>query len=162
MIAAAIQAPNGMNRQPWSFVVAAGRPLLAKWSARAKTFFAERAGASALHGFREHLQSTEFNIFYNAPMLVVICATDADLMSLKDCCLAAENLMLAAHDRGYGACWIGFAEPWLASGEGRAALDLPEGHVPVAPIILGRPASSPPRPPRNAPQVRWIAPVTAA
>ena len=159
LIAAAVQAPSGMNRQPWAFVVASGRPLLAKWSAKAKAFFADQAEGSALHGFREHLESPEFNIFYNAPMLVVICATDADPMSLKDCCLAAENLMLAAQDRGLGTCWIGFAEPWLTSAEGRAALDLPVGHFPIAPIILGRPASTPPRPHRNAPKVGWIAPV---
>ena len=156
LIEAAIQAPNGMNRQPWAFVVAEGRELLAEWSARAKAHFAAIAPEGALHGFREHLAAAEFNIFYNAPLLVVICATDQDLMSLKDCCLAAENLMLAAHDRGFGACWIGFAEPWLASPQGRAAAGIPEGHVPVAPIILGRPASTPPRPPRNPPVIHWV------
>ncbi len=159
LIDAAVQAPSGMNRQPWSFVVACGRPLLANWSARAKEMFLGHGQASALHGAAAHLAAPEFNIFYNAPLLVVISATDGDLMSLKDCCLAAENLMLAAADRGLGSCWIGFAEPWLSSPEGRAALDLPEGHVVVAPIILGRPASQPPRPPRKTPQVRWIAPV---
>jgi len=162
LIDAAIQAPNGMNRQPWAFVVAEGRPLLADWSARAKANFAAVSPDSALHGFREHLAAPDFNIFYNAPWLVVICATDADLMSLKDACLAAENLMLAAHDRGYGTCWIGFAEPWLGSPEGRAAASIPEGWSPIAPIILGQPASTPPRPHRNRPVIRWVAPALAS
>ena len=155
LIEAAVQAPNGMNRQPWAFIVAAGRPLLAGWSDKAKAYFAAQAG-TALHGFREHLASPEFNIFYNAPALALICATDGDLMSLKDCCLAAENLMLAAHDRGMGTCWIGFAEPWLGSPEGRRELGIPEGHTPVAPIILGYPTAAPPRPHRNPPAVRWL------
>lgn len=156
LIEAAIQAPNGMNRQPWAFVVAEGRELLAVWSRKAKDYFAAVSPASALHGFREHLAAADFNIFYNAPLLVLICATDDDLMSLKDCCLAAENLMLAAHDRGFGTCWIGFSEPWLASPEGRAAAGIPAGHIPVAPIILGRASSTPPRPPRNPPAIRWV------
>jgi nitroreductase len=162
LIEAAIQAPNGMNRQPWAFVVAEGRELLAGWSARAKAHFAAVTPATALHGFHEHLAAPDFNIFYNAPVLVVICATDADLMSLKDCCLAAENLMLAAHDRGLGTCWIGFSEPWLASPEGRAAAGIPPGHVPVAPIILGRASSTPPRPHRNPPDIRWVIPALAS
>jgi nitroreductase len=155
LIEAATLAPNGMNRQPWSFVVAVGRPLLAGWSERAKAYFAAQSG-TALHGFREHLASPEFNIFYNAPALVVICATDGDPMSLKDCCLAAENLMLAAHDRGMGTCWIGFSEPWLDSPEGRREVGIPIGHAAIAPIILGYPTSTPPRPHRNPPAVRWL------
>ncbi len=162
LIEAAIQAPNGMNRQPWAFVAVEGRELLAGWSARAKVHFAAVTPATALHGFREHLAAADFNIFYNAPVLVLICATDADMMSLKDCCLAAENMMLAAHDRGLGTCWIGFSEPWLASPEGRAAAGIPAGHVPVAPIILGRPRSTPPRPHRNPPDLRWVTPALAS
>ena len=156
LIKAAIQAPNGMNRQPWAFVVAEGRPLLEDWSKRAKAHFLATMSSGALHGFREHLADPHFNIFYNAPTLVLICATDGDLMSLKDCCLAAENLILAAQDRGLGTCWIGFSEPWFASPEGRAAAMIGEGHAPIAPIILGRPASLPPRVHRSTPNIRWI------
>jgi nitroreductase len=161
LIEAAIQAPNGLNRQPWAFVVAEGRPLLAEWSTKAKAYFAATTD-SALQGFREHLALADFNIFYNAPVLVVICATNPDPMSMKDCCLAAQNLMLAAHDRGLGSCWIGFAEPWLGSAEGRDAAGIPDDHTPVAPIIVGRPKTTPPRPHRNPPLVRWLTPAPAS
>jgi nitroreductase len=157
LVDAAIQAPSGMNRQPWAFTVVSGRALLADWSAKAKAYLlASLEPGSALHDARQHLDAPDFNIFYNAPLLVVICATDSDPMSLKDCCLAAENLMLAAYDRGMGTCWIGFSESWLASPEGRTALGIPADHVPVAPIILGRPTHSPPRPHRTPAAVRWI------
>jgi nitroreductase len=160
LIEAAIQAPSGVNRQPWSFVVVEGRPTLARWSKLAKTHLLQ-SGALAEPGLREHLTSQDFNMFYNAPVLVVICATDADQMSMKDCCLAAQNLMLAAHDRGMGSCWIGFSEAWLGSAEGKAELGVPSNYVPVAPIILGRPAFSPPRPHRNPAVVHWIGKVMA-
>jgi nitroreductase len=161
LIEAAIQAPNGMNRQPWSFVVATGRPALARWSALAKAHLLQHA-ATPLVELREPLTSADFNIFYNAPHLVLICATDSEPMSLKDCCLAAENLMLAAHDRGMGTCWIGLAEAWLSSTDGKVELGVPADHVPIAPIIFGRPASTPPRPHREAAKVSWLEPAHAA
>jgi len=161
LIEAAMQAPNGVNRQPWAFVVASGRERLARWSRLAKAQLL-KLESGPLAGLRDRLATETFNIFYNAPTLIVICATDSELMSLKDCCLAAENLMLAAHDRGLGTCWIGFSEAWLGSEEGRAELGIRPEHVPVAPIILGRPAATPPKPHRNPPIVRWIEMATAA
>ena len=157
LIEAAIEAPSGVNLQPWTFVVASGRPLLARWSKLAKAHVLDTQ-TSTPHGLMEHLTSEAFNIFYNAPHLIVICATDTSLMSLKDCCLAAENLMLAAYDRGMGSCWIWFSESWLASPQGREELGIRPDCVPVAPVILGRPTGSPPRPHRNPPAIRWIAP----
>ena len=157
LIDAAIQAPSGVNRQPWSFFVVTGRDLLERCSTAAKAhLLGALTGQPLLEGFRGHLTSPEFNIFYNAPVLLIICATDPDLMSLKDCCLAAQNLMLAAHDRGMGACWIGFSEAWLNSPGGKAALGIPESFTPVAPIILGTPASRPDRPHRNPPDIHWV------
>lgn len=163
VIDAAIQAPSGVNRQPWAFVVTMGRPTLARFSGLAKAHLLPSiAKDSPLHGFREHLEDETFNIFYNAPVLVVISATDKDLMSLKDCCLAAQNVMLAALDRGLGSCWIGFSEAWLGTPEGKAQLGIPEKHIPVAPIILGRPATMPPAPARRAAEIRWQEPAAEA
>jgi nitroreductase len=75
---------------------------------------------------------------------------------VEDCSLAAENLMLAARAFGLGTCWIGFAQAWLATSEGKAALKLPGGYVPVAPIIVGHPKSAPPPVPRKKPEIHWI------
>ena len=55
----------------------------------------------------------EFNIFYDAGILVVFCARNRDPGAAEDCGLAAENFMLAALDFGLGTCPIGFARPWL-------------------------------------------------
>jgi len=155
LIAAAVQAPNGMNRQPWAFAVIEGRATLVDHSARAKSHLV-REGAS-FAGHRDTLLDPDINIFYEAPVLVAVCATDPDPMSIKDCCLAAENLMLAAHDRQLGTCWIGLAEPWLNTADGKRSLDAPDTWTVVAPIILGYPAETPRRTHRNAPDIRWVA-----
>ena len=43
----------------------------------------------------------------------------------EDCSLAAENLMLAAFAERLGTCWIGFAQSYLNTAEGRTALGIP-------------------------------------
>ena len=157
VIAAAIRAPNAMNRQPWSFVVVTKRAILDRWSEQAKKHTLASLPANPhLAGYREHLASPTFNIFYSAPALIVICATEPDQMAMQDCCLAAENLMLAAHGRGLGTCWIGFAAPWLNLPEGKAELQVPANYVPVAPIIIGRPRGEPAMSSRREPQITWI------
>ena len=157
VIAAATFAPSGMNRQPWSFVVVTDRESRHRWSDQAKQhLLASLSDNPHLAGYREHLESPAFNIFYNAPALIVICATEPDQMAMQDCCLAAENLMLAAHGRGLGTCWIGFAAPWLNLPQGKAELRIPAEHVPVAPIIIGHPRGEPAMPARRKPQVAWI------
>ncbi len=157
VIAAAIRAPNAMNRQPWSFAVVKDRAVLDRCAQRAKAHvLGGISPGSPLAHYRDHLASREFHIFYNAPALIVISATAPDPMATQDCCLAAENLMLAAHASGLGTCWIGFAEAWLRQPEGRQELGLPSHHLPVAPIIIGHPSITLPAPPRGEPDILWI------
>jgi nitroreductase len=66
--------------------------------------------------------------------------------------------MLAARAAGLGTCWIGFAQTWLGTPAGKAALKLPAAYAPVAPIIVGHPKSAPPPIPRKEPEIRWIGP----
>lgn len=158
LIDAAIWAPSGVNLQPWSFVVVDAAGTLAAWSDKAKVLLkGSTVDHPELAGLQSMLASPTFNIFYNAPALIIICATQADEMALKDCCLAAQNLMLAATAAGLGACWIGLSEAWLNSDEGKAALGIPSGFRVIAPIIVGHPGGSPPQAPvRRKPDVRHV------
>lgn len=157
LIDAAIWAPSGVNLQPWSFVVVRNRAILAAWSDSAKAVLRKSTPEHPeLTGLQAMLASPGFNIFYNAPALIVICATTSDEMAAKDCCLAAQNLMLAARAAELGACWIGLSEPWLNSDPGKAALGLAPSGRAIAPIIVGRPASWPPPPARRDADVRHI------
>ena len=115
------------------------------------------AGSAGVRSFRQLLSDPDFQIFYHAPALIVIAAVAASPWAVEDCSLAAENLMLATHAEGLGSCWIGFAQPWLNSPAGKAALGFPAAYIPVAPIIVGRPKAAPPPVPRKTPEIRWIA-----
>ncbi|HVJ40444.1 MAG TPA: nitroreductase [Dongiaceae bacterium] len=156
LVEAATQAPSAVNQQPWSFCVIRDREMLARISKEAKAHMLRTSAAALSHHFQEVLSDPAFDIFYDAPVLVVISASAESPWATVDCSLAAENLMLAARNFDLGSCWIGFANGWLASAEGKAALGLPVHHVPVAPIILGHPKTQPPVVPRKEPEIRWI------
>jgi nitroreductase len=61
-------------------------------------------------------------------------------MGVQSVALACQNLLLAAHAKGLGACWMCAAlfVPELI----RTTLDLPETWEPQALITLGYPAES--------------------
>lgn len=155
LIDAATQAPSAMNRQPWSFRVITDPAVMQRISDAAKTHMLDTA-SDQLGEFKAILGDPAFHIFYHAPALVVICATESGPWSQIDCALAAENMMLAAFDSGLGSCWIGFAQGWLGTPEGKAVLELPESDIPVAPIIVGRPQGPAATVPRKEADIRWI------
>lgn len=157
LIEAAIQAPSAMNDQPWAFCVVRNLSLLNRISDEAKRHILRNSPAGlAAHHFKELLGDEKFHIFYHAPVLILICAVEDNAWSHIDCTLAAQNLMLAAHDRGLGTCWIGFAQAWLQTDDGRSALSLPANWMAVAPIIIGHPSRPASAPPRRKPEVRWL------
>jgi nitroreductase len=157
LIAAAVQAPSAMNRQPWSFVVVEDQAALERYSHQAKAHLLETVAESeALGHYRALLADPAFHIFYHAPAVIVICATSAEDGTAEDCCLAAQNLMLAAHGAGLGTCWIGFSRSWLNLPEGKKELRIPAHYVPVAPIALGHPKAPMPPVPRRHADILWL------
>jgi nitroreductase len=157
LIDAAVQAPSAVNEQPWSFVVVRDQALLTRISTEAKAHMPKTTPAGLIsHHFQEILNDPQFHVFYHAPVLIVIASVTEGPWAVIDCTLAAENLMLSARAAGLGSCWIGFAQGWLATNEGKAALKLPAGYLPVAPIILGHPQSWPAPVPRKTPDIRWM------
>lgn len=159
LIDAAVQAPSAVNAQPWSFCVVRDRTLLDKISRDAKAHMVRSTPLGLVsHHFDQILNDPSFDIFYQAPVLIVICSMAEIPWAVEDCALAAENLMLAARAAGLGTCWIGFAQGFLGTPDGKAALKLPAAYKPVAPIIVGHPRSTPAPVPRKEPEIRWISP----
>jgi len=75
--------------------------------------------------FRSRLTDPGFQIFYHAPVLILISAGAQGPWIVEDGALAAENLMLAAHAAGLGTCWIGFAQSFLNTSNGKNMLGIP-------------------------------------
>jgi len=160
LIDAAIRAPTAMHEEPWGFAVVTEAAALRRYAAAAKAhLLATMAPNSPLAHYRDMLSNSEFDLFYGAPALVLVCADSARApvaaLGTIDCCLAAENLMLAAYGLGLGTCWIGLAELWLCRPGTRKEIGLPETWLPIAPIIVGHPKSHPPAVPRRTPEIVW-------
>ncbi len=161
LIEAAIEAPSAMNLQPWAFAVIIGRERIDHYGVRAKKWLLQNLGQwSEQEHVRKILEDPDFNLFYGAPALILVMAKKPDAQSLEDCCLAAENLMLAAREMRLGTCWIGFARSWLNQYHIKAELGLPQDYTIVAPIVAGYPVSWPESTGRRRPEIHWVTPVT--
>ena len=153
LIRAATLAPSGMNSQPWAFGVIEGAERLRALSDRVKTdLLAKLAAMPALERYREALCDPAYNVFYGAPVLVVLYSRPMPYDGRGACAMAAFSLMLSARDAGLGTCWIGFSESLLESQELKAELGVPAGYRVVAPIIIGHPVAIPPPTPRDEPE----------
>ena len=145
LINAAVWVPNGSNNQPWGFVVITDRALMKRYSDSAKSDWLNRlAEIPYMQQYEKAILDPEYNIFYNAPALVIIYGNTESYWCVYDCSMVAYNLHLLAEESGLGACWIGFAHNVFATREMKAEFGIPESYELVAPVILGHPTASHP------------------
>ena len=153
LIGAAVHAPSASNGQPWFFTVVRDRALLDRLSDEVKAYLLATPGHER---WRRSLEDPAYQVFHHAPALILVAATSTGGWAVEDCALAAENLMLAAWARGLGTCWIGFAQRYLETADGKRLLALPPDCVPVAPLVVGHPRTVPVPTDRREPEIRWI------
>jgi nitroreductase len=131
LLAAAMAAPSACAKDPWRFVVVRKRT-------------AREALAAALPNGK---------MVASAAVGIVVCgdlsAAHGGELSylLQDCSAAIENLLLAAHALGLGACWLGVHPRQPRIDALTKILQLPDKIVPVSGIALGWPAEQ--KPPRT-------------
>ena len=152
LLDAAVMAPSALDLQPWSFVVVQDPKLLKQIS--------DQANQVLMHDPHwKHVLPHEgaFDIFYWATTLIVICSRKEGFCPVGDCYLAGQNLMLAAYAMGLATCPIGFARDVLQTESMRTALGIPEGEVPVLPIVVGHAAGTMPVTERRPPKIHsWL------
>ena len=160
LINSAIEAPSAMNLQPWAFAVVLGREQIDGYAKRAKEWLLANLSHLSNPAQRKLeqriLEDPDFTLFYHAAALVLVLAKPSEPQADEDCCLAAENLMLAARNRDLGTCWIGFARPWLNLPETKAELGIPEQYQVVAPIVVGHPVAWPESHGRRPAEIFWV------
>jgi nitroreductase len=158
----AIYAPSGglaMGREyPNSFVVIKNSAAIEKFSDKAKYHSLEYIKhVPELGRFKAILSNPDFHLFYGAPVVIVILGKLNDATSLIDGALAAENLMLAAHGKGLGTCWVEWAKHAAKDDELMKELGIQDQYEFIACITLGHPADNPPAFERIPPHIlRWI------
>ncbi len=126
LLAAAMAAPSAVAKDPWRFVVVRDR--------------------ATLTGLAEVLSNGE--MLLAAGLGIVVCgdleaAHDRQLSYLlQDCAAAIENLLLAAHMLGLGACWLGIHPREHRLRRVRELLALPGSVIPVACVAVGHPGET--------------------
>jgi nitroreductase len=138
LLRAACHAPSAGNQQPWVFVILDDRKIL-----------------NVIDTFHPSAKMLK-----EADKAILVCG-DLDLEKFKgywmiDCAAAAENILLAAHSFGLGACWLGlYPRKGRVTGM-RKLLSLPTHIIPFALISLGYPAEIKTRDDRyNKSRVHW-------
>ena len=101
------------------------------------------------------LENQDFNVFYNAPCLVIILGLSELKNLYVDCASAANYFMMAATSRGLGTCWVNLGME-IHDPEMINELGIPENCTIVAPITVGYPERIPPAPKRKEPEVLTI------
>ena len=104
------------------------------------------------------LENPEKEVFYGAPLLILIFASWDGVTPVRDCSLAAENMMLAASSLGVGSCYVGIGQALYIDREVLDEIGAPADHKLVAPLIFGYPAEKNiPTPARNKEVIlKWI------
>ncbi len=161
LIDCARYAPSGFNMQPWSFLVIKNRDAMRKISESGKKSMIPllepfKDSSQKAKDFYVFLKTKGTNMFYNAPVLVIVVGNKNVMTADYDCAMAAQNMMLAAHSRGIGSCWIGGVLPALMNEELLKELGAPEGYKAVAPLIFGYPKGKTVMPERIEPEIIWL------
>lgn len=155
LLEAALWAPSAHNRQPWRFVLVnseANRLLLVDRMSE-KLAADLRADGAKLDLIAADIRRSR-NRLLSAPVLLVICLTMADMdsypdpirqshehtMAAQSVAMAAQNILLAAHAEGLGACWV--CAPLFCQEIVQFALELPADYEPQGIIIMGFPAEN--------------------
>ena len=155
LLTAAIWAPSAHNRQPWRFAVIEQQAMKEK--------LAQAMGARLRHDLQadgvpavviEKDAARSYERMTSAPVLIVLALSMIDmdsypderrshneyLMAVQSTAMAGQNLLLAAHHAGLGACWM--CAPLFCPDVVDETLELPADWQPQALLTLGYPAES--------------------
>jgi nitroreductase len=117
LIDAARLAPSGHNEQPWDFIVVTDRAMIDQLKVAAG--WMEKAGA-----------------------IIAVVLDPSSRWWLEDGSAAIQNILLAAHALGYGACWLeGYTLPLEA--KFKTLLGVPEDKRLLTLIPIGVPKERP-------------------
>ncbi len=131
LLKAGKMAPSASNIQPWKFIVINKIKII------------------------EAIKKVSPGFFGSPPLAIVVCSDrerayrlggidSRDYTCIVDCAMAVENILLAAHSLGLGACPIRSFQP-LAIKE---ILEIPNNIVPEIIIAIGYPLEKPKIPPK--------------
>ncbi len=156
LIEVANLAPSARNLQPWAFWTFMDAGYIQTLGQEVKNWiFHVPPDEPFASPMRPVISSPEYQVFYGAPVLILVLSTSTNPDASHACCLAAGNLMLAARSMGLGSAWVGIATEWFELQAIKQRLSIPQTYTAVVPLVIGYPEAWPTPPERRAPEVRW-------
>ena len=129
IVTAGLYAPTGMNRQPWHFTVIKSKEMMEKFGeARSSLPLPPGVPAGAMG-----------DPMRNAPVMIIVSGKDGGTTP-QDCCLAMENMFIAAASLGIMSGWdhATVMDVFPNNPELKAEL-VPEGYTVYAAAFFGYP-----------------------
>lgn len=157
MIRLASLAPSANNYQPWKFIVVRNKEVLNKLAIKVSGKIAELPENQSKASKNVKSQVEWFATFFqDAPALIALAMEDYETVLEKGVTLSHEeinrqrnypdiqsagaciqNLLLAAVDMGYGACWL--SAPMIAKQDIETILKIKEPFHLIAFVAVGKP-----------------------
>jgi coenzyme F420-0:L-glutamate ligase / coenzyme F420-1:gamma-L-glutamate ligase len=154
VLEAAGWAPSAHNAQPWRFIVLTDSQVKKRLAeAMSKVWVADMVK----DGVSIEPEKFKFRVkrFAEAPVLILACLTMEDMkkqadeqrqrcernLALQSLAASLQNLLLAAHAKGLGACW--YCAPAFCKETVRKTLKIPFEVDPEALITMGYPSEKP-------------------
>lgn len=129
ILTAAMYAPSAMNKQPWVFIVVDDKKI--------------QKQLMDVHPYADFI--------CDAGTAIIVCEDTSKTYNHYgpiDTALASQNILLAAHTMGYGACYCGVYPDEQRMADFSKILKCPPQVRPIGLIIIGMPLKQPPRPNR--------------
>lgn len=155
VFASAAAAPSAHNRQPWRYLVLRDAALKARLAQAmgARLATDRRADGDSEEAIARDV-TRSFERITGAPVVIIVALTMAEmdrypdparahaeyLMAVQSTAMATQNLLLAAHAEGLGACWM--CAPLFCAAAVREALPVPADWEPQGLVTLGWPANA--------------------
>lgn len=132
ILEAAVWAPSGSNIQTWNFIVIKDKKVL------------------------DMVRKISPGYFGDAPLAILVCSDKErayklggklgrDYLTVADCAMAVQNMLLAAYASGLGTCVV----KSFSSTAIKHILEIPEGIEPELLVIVGYPDQLPKLPSRR-------------
>ena len=159
ILEAAQWAPSAHNAQPCRFIILTQKNskkdlVIAMAKARTEDLVRDNVPLK----LSQRITKSSVKRFTNAPVLVIACITMAEMtkypddqrqkneryLAIQSLGAAIENMLLAAHSKGLGACW--FCAPIFCKDAVRKVLRIPEDVEPQALVAMGYSTEKPSAP----------------
>ncbi len=144
-----INAPNGMNKQPWAVRVVESAEFINGTTRIFREAMPEQVARD----------KNFINMYRNAPAIIVV-ATPADGSGKIDAGLMGENMILAAQSLGLGTCCLGGPVRFLQTNADCKPyvdrLNIPSGYEISYILAVGYPDETPEAKPRDEGKIEFI------